>query len=77
MARAGSNGVVGMVLPNTRKEVVLKLKRGDIIPVPIGTVSWWFNSGDSDSDLIIAFLGETSKALIPGQFTYFFVNGAQ
>ncbi|KAK7359089.1 hypothetical protein VNO77_01035 [Canavalia gladiata] len=70
----GSDGVVGMVLPNTEKEVVLKLKQGDVIPVPIGGVSWWFNDGDSD--LIIVFLGETSKALIPGQFTYFFLTGA-
>ncbi|KAK7359087.1 hypothetical protein VNO77_01033 [Canavalia gladiata] len=70
----GSDGVVGMVLPNTGKEVVLKLKQGDVIPVPLGAVSWWFNDGDSD--LIIAFLGDTSKALIPGQFTYFFLTGA-
>ncbi|KAG5058228.1 Glutelin type-A 2 [Glycine soja] len=70
----GTDGVVGMVLPNTKEEVVLKLKKGDVIPVPIGAVSWWFNDGDSD--LIIAFLGETSKALVPGQFTYFFLTGA-
>ncbi|KAK7318735.1 hypothetical protein RJT34_03442 [Clitoria ternatea] len=70
----GSDGIVGLVLPNSKKEVVLKLKQGDIIPVPIGTVSWWFNDGDSD--LTIVFLGETSKALIPGQFTYFFLTGA-
>ncbi|TKY60162.1 Glutelin type-A 2 [Spatholobus suberectus] len=69
----GTDGVVGMVLPNTG-EVVLKLKQGDVIPIPIGSVSWWFNDGDSD--LIIAFLGETSKALIPGQFSYFFLTGA-
>ncbi|XP_027348449.1 11S globulin seed storage protein 2-like [Abrus precatorius] len=71
----GTDGVVGMILPNSGKEVVLKLKQGDIIPVPIGAVSWWFNDGDSD--LIIAFLGETSKAFIPGQFSYFFLTGAQ
>ncbi|RDY02616.1 Glutelin type-A 2 [Mucuna pruriens] len=71
----GSDGVVGLILPNNREEVVLKLKKGDVIPVPIGSISWWFNDGDSD--LIIVFLGETSKALIPGQFTYFFLTGAQ
>ncbi|CAJ1938303.1 unnamed protein product [Sphenostylis stenocarpa] len=70
----GVDGVVGMVLPNTDEEVVLKLNQGDVIPVPIGAVSWWFNDGDTD--LIIVFLGETSKALIPGQFTYFFLTGA-
>lgn len=73
-AYAGTDGVVGLVLPDTKEEVVLKLKQGDVIPVPIGGVSWWFNDGDSD--LIIVFLGETSKALIPGKFTYFFLTGA-
>ncbi|KAK7369245.1 hypothetical protein VNO80_11281 [Phaseolus coccineus] len=70
----GTDGVVGMV-PNTEQEVVLKLKQGDILGVPIGSVSWWFNNGDSD--LTIVFLGETSKALIPGQFTYFLLTGGQ
>ncbi|CAJ1938301.1 unnamed protein product [Sphenostylis stenocarpa] len=64
-----------MVLRNTREEVVLKLKKGDVIPVPIGSVSWWFNNGDSD--LIIIFLGETSKALIPAEISYFFLTGVQ
>lgn len=72
--RAGSDGVVGMVLPDSEEEVVVKLKQGDVLPVPIGSVSWWFNNGDSD--LTIVFLGETSKALIPGQFTYFLLTGA-
>ncbi|XP_020213716.1 glutelin type-A 2 [Cajanus cajan] len=71
----GTDGVVGMILPNFEKEVVFKLKQGDIIPVPLGTTSWWFNNGDSD--LIVVFLGETSKALIPGQFTYFILAGTQ
>lgn len=59
----------------TREEVVVKLKKGDVIPVPIGSVSWWFNDGDSD--LVIVFLGETSKALIPGEISYFFLTGLQ
>ncbi|KOM24867.1 hypothetical protein LR48_Vigan813s000100 [Vigna angularis] len=70
----GSDGVVGMVLPDGKEEVVVKLKEGDVIAVPVGAVSWWFNDGDTD--LIIVFLGETSKALIPGKFTYFFLTGA-
>ncbi|MED6131015.1 hypothetical protein PIB30_005969 [Stylosanthes scabra] len=69
----GTNGVAGMVLPNTKKEVVVKLKQGDIIPVSIGSISWWFNNGDSD--VIIAFLGETSKSVTPGQINYFFLSG--
>lgn len=69
----GTNGVVGMILPNTGKEVVLKLKQGDVVPVPIGAVSWWFNDGDSDFKII--YLGETSNALVPGEFTYFILGG--
>ncbi|XP_059596942.1 glutelin type-A 3-like isoform X1 [Vitis vinifera] len=71
----GSCGVVGMVSPNASQEVVLRLKKGDIIPVPSGAVSWWYNDGDSE--LIIVFLGETSKAYVPGEFTYFLLTGTQ
>ncbi|XP_050376801.1 legumin B-like [Argentina anserina] len=74
----GEDGVVGMVLPNTSEEVVLKLKKGDVIPVPLGAVSWWFNNGDvSADDLVIVFLGETTKAYTPGVFTYFFIAGTR
>ncbi|CAK8575987.1 unnamed protein product [Lathyrus sativus] len=71
----GTNGVVGMVLPKTGKEVVLKLKQGDVIPIPIGAISWWFNDGQSNLNII--FFGETSTAYVPGQFTYFFLTGLQ
>ncbi|KAH7518773.1 hypothetical protein FEM48_Zijuj09G0206600 [Ziziphus jujuba var. spinosa] len=69
----GCGGVVGMVFPNTSKEVVLKLKKGDVIPVPLGSLSWWFNNGDSE--LVVVFLGQTTKAYIPGEFTYFLLTG--
>lgn len=71
----GTEGIVGMVLPNSSEEVVLKLKKGDLIPVPLGALSWWYNKGDSD--LVIAFLGETSKSYVPGEFTYFLLTGGQ
>lgn len=71
----GSCGVVGMVFPKASEEVVLKLKEGDILPVPSGAVSWWYNDGDSE--LVIVFLGETSKAYVPGEFTYFLLTGTQ
>lgn len=71
---AGNNGLVGMVFPNSTKEVVLKLREGDIIPVPLGSLSWWYN-GEGDSDLVIVYLGKTAKAHIPGEFTYLLQAG--
>ncbi|XP_057466192.1 cocosin 1-like [Actinidia eriantha] len=65
---------VGMVFPNTSKEKVVTIKQGDAIPVGVGVVSWWFNGGDSD--LVIVFVGETSEAHVPGEFTYFLLTGA-
>ncbi|KAA8545522.1 hypothetical protein F0562_020306 [Nyssa sinensis] len=65
---------VGMILPNSTEENVLLIKKGDAIPVPVGSVSWWFNGGDSD--MVIVFLGETLKAQTPGSFTYFFMTGS-
>ncbi|KAL8264838.1 hypothetical protein R6Q59_022968 [Mikania micrantha] len=64
---------VGMVAPNSSEEQVLLIKKGDAVPVLAGWVSWWFNGGDTDASIV--FLGETTKALVPGQFTYFFVCG--
>ncbi|EEF33108.1 nutrient reservoir, putative [Ricinus communis] len=61
-----------MVLPSS-KEVVLRLKKGDVIPVPLGGFSWWYNNGDSD--FVVVYLGETSKAFVPGEFTYFSLSG--
>ncbi|KAK9077083.1 hypothetical protein SSX86_005419 [Deinandra increscens subsp. villosa] len=64
---------VGLVTPNSPEEKVLLIKKGDVVPLSIGAVSWWFNGGDTDATIL--FFGDTSKALIPGQFTYFFVSG--
>ncbi|KAI7728461.1 hypothetical protein M8C21_030013 [Ambrosia artemisiifolia] len=64
---------IGLVPPNSSEETVLLIKKGDVVPLIAGVVSWWFNGGDTDA--VIVFLGDSSKALIPGQFTYFFVAG--
>ncbi|GKA95289.1 11S seed storage protein, plant [Tanacetum coccineum] len=64
---------VGLVTPNIPEEKVVLIKKGDAIPISAGTISWWFNGGDTD--VLIVFLGDTSKALVPGSFTYFFVGG--
>ena len=62
-----------MVFPNTKKEVVVKLREGDIIPVPLGALSWWLNQGNSELEIV--FLGNTTDAHIPGEFTYFLQAG--
>ncbi|XP_057977996.1 glutelin type-A 3-like [Malania oleifera] len=73
----GCCGRAGMVFPNAPQEVVFNLKEGVVIPVPAGVVSWWYNPADSDSDLVILFLGETFKSHSPGDFTYFLETGAR
>ncbi|KAF5189926.1 Glutelin type-a, partial [Thalictrum thalictroides] len=67
-------GLVGILLSGSSEERVLKLKKGDMLPVPLGAISWWFNDGNTDFSLV--FLGDTSKAHNPGNFTYFFLTGA-
>ncbi|XP_020254616.1 glycinin G1-like [Asparagus officinalis] len=67
-------GVAGLVHPQNPKEKVVRLQSGDFVQVPVGHVSWWYN--DSESDLTIIFLGDTSSALNPGEFTYFFLTGS-
>ncbi|XP_052192046.1 cocosin 1-like [Diospyros lotus] len=64
---------VGMISPGASREQVLTIEKGDAVPVPVGVVSWWFNGGDSD--VVIVFIGETSKAYVPGEFTYFLLTG--
>ncbi|XWS54887.1 hypothetical protein CRYUN_Cryun10bG0128300 [Craigia yunnanensis] len=70
----GSCGV-GLTLPaNTKNKIgFTRLKKGDIIPVPSGSVSWWYNY--EISDVVIVFLGEATKAYVPGEITYFMLAG--
>ncbi|KAM1225814.1 hypothetical protein PS2_044031 [Malus domestica] len=71
----GNDGLVGMVFPNTSEEVVVRVKKGDVIPLPVGTISWWFNNVDHSEELVVVFMGETAGAHVPGQFSYFFIAG--
>ncbi|XP_065638235.1 11S globulin seed storage protein 2 [Quercus suber] len=71
----GGGGIVGMVFPDKSEEVVLRLKKGDVIPVAQGVVSWWFNDGDSEFSFVL--LGETTKSYISKEFTFFLLSGAQ
>ncbi|KAJ4959643.1 hypothetical protein NE237_019553 [Protea cynaroides] len=67
-------GRVGFIFPNASEEKVVEFEEGDLIAVPFGSVSWWLNSGGFK--LMIVFLGDTSKASIPGTFTYFYLAGS-
>ncbi|XP_042502997.1 glutelin type-D 1-like [Macadamia integrifolia] len=68
-------GRIGIIFPKASEQKVVEIEEGDIIPVPLAAVSWWFNDGDSK--LIVIFLGDTSKAHSPGDFTYFLLAGAK
>ncbi|GAB2291643.1 hypothetical protein Dimus_025899 [Dionaea muscipula] len=66
-------GVAGIVLPE-KEEKVLAIKKGDAIALPFGVVTWWYNK--EDTDLVVLFLGDTSKAHKAGTFTDFFLTGS-
>ncbi|XP_010314748.2 cocosin 1-like [Solanum lycopersicum] len=66
--------IAGLISPEDSKEEVVKIQKGDTIPVTLGTVSWWYNVGDSK--LTIIFLGESSDEYTPGEYCYFFLTGA-
>nr|GLL23886.1 12S seed storage protein CRD-like isoform X1 [Ipomoea trifida] len=66
--------VVGMISPDSTTEKVVKVTKGDVIPVELGAVTWWYNDGDSD--VVIVFLGETSDSNAAGPFNYYFLAGA-
>ncbi|XP_048575235.1 11S globulin seed storage protein 2-like [Triticum urartu] len=69
------SGVAG-VLPVEAKERVVRLKAGDVIVVRTGDVSWWYNDNDGHADdLSILFIGDTARALSPGDISYFFLAG--
>lgn len=65
---------VGWITPNSGEEKVLIINKGDAIPVPMGSISWWFNRGDTDMSIV--FLGETKQSHTPGLFDYYFLTGA-
>jgi len=67
------NGVAGIVLPES-EEKVLAIKKGDAIALPFGAVTWWYNK--EDTELVVLFLGDTSKAHRAGEFTDFFLTGS-
>jgi quercetin dioxygenase-like cupin family protein len=69
-------GVCGLVLPEAAKEKVIPIKEGDALALPFGAVTWWHNAQDSSAELVVLFLGDTSKGHVPGKFTNFQLTGA-
>ncbi|KMT06822.1 hypothetical protein BVRB_7g159780 [Beta vulgaris subsp. vulgaris] len=67
------SGSCGIVLPE-KEEKVIPIKKGDAIALPFGVVNWWYNK--EDTELVILFLGDTSKAHTAGRFTDFFLTGS-
>ncbi|KAF8666858.1 hypothetical protein HU200_053377 [Digitaria exilis] len=70
------NGTCGIVLPEATKEKVVAVKEGDALALPFGVVTWWHNAPDATAELIVLFLGDTSKGHKAGQFTNFQLTGA-
>ncbi|KAB1226046.1 11S globulin subunit beta [Morella rubra] len=67
------SGVAGIVLPEA-EEKVLAIKKGDAIALPFGVVTWWYNK--EDTELVVLFMGDTSKSHKAGEFTDFFLTGS-
>ncbi|KAI9111802.1 hypothetical protein K1719_017492 [Acacia pycnantha] len=67
------NGVVGIIMPES-EEKIIAIKKGDALALPFGVVTWWYNK--DDTELVVLFLGDTSKAHKAGEFTNFFLTGS-
>jgi hypothetical protein len=74
-ASAGT-GTGGVVLPEATKEKVIPVKEGDALALPFGVVTWWHNAHAAATDLVVLFLGDTSKGHTPGRFTNFQLTGS-
>ncbi|OMO74254.1 11-S seed storage protein, plant [Corchorus capsularis] len=57
-----------------KKTVFMDLRKGDIMPIPKESVSWWYNHGNSDLEIV--FMGDSTNAYFPGEITYFLLAGA-
>ncbi|KAF8395060.1 hypothetical protein HHK36_018999 [Tetracentron sinense] len=68
------SGRVGIVFPEAEKEKVVSIKKGDALALPFGVVTWWYNN--KDAELVVLFLGDTSKAHKTGEFTDFYLTGS-
>ncbi|KAI5001385.1 hypothetical protein ZWY2020_026035 [Hordeum vulgare] len=69
-------GACGLVLPEAASEKVIPVKEGDTLALPFGAVTWWHNAEGASAELVVLFLGDTSKGHTPGRFTNFQLTGA-
>ncbi|RLM58620.1 hypothetical protein C2845_PM18G02370 [Panicum miliaceum] len=69
-------GTCGVVLPEAAEEKVIPVKEGDALALPFGAVTWWHNARAAAADLVVLFLGDTSRGHRAGQFTDFQLTGA-
>ncbi|MBA0762226.1 hypothetical protein Gotri_024766 [Gossypium trilobum] len=61
---------------NTKENMgYIGVKKGDVLPIPCGSVSSWYNYGDSD--VVIIFMADATKAYVAGEITYFLLTGQQ
>ncbi|KAG8072645.1 hypothetical protein GUJ93_ZPchr0006g42344 [Zizania palustris] len=67
-------GTCGLLLPEATAEKLIPVKEGDALALPFGVVTWWHNA--SSPDLVILFLGDTSKGHTPGRFTNMQLTGS-
>lgn len=63
-----------MISSENSKEEVIKLQKGDTLPLTLKEVSWWYNDGDSK--LKVIFLGEYDDEFTPGEYCGFFLTSA-
>ncbi|GAB4824356.1 hypothetical protein Ancab_007244 [Ancistrocladus abbreviatus] len=71
LPRYSDSSKVAYVLQE-KEEKAISIKKGDAIALPFGVVTWWHNK--EDTELVVLFLGDTSKAHKSGQFTDFFLT---
>ncbi|KAG5626799.1 hypothetical protein H5410_012017 [Solanum commersonii] len=64
--------IVGLISSEDSKEEVVKLQKGDTLPVTMKEVSWWYNDGHSKLEII--FLGEYDDEYTPGEYCGFFLT---
>ncbi|KAK7301374.1 hypothetical protein RJT34_12237 [Clitoria ternatea] len=63
--------VAGIVQLESEEKVVT-IKKGDALALPFGVVTWWYNK--EETELVVSFLGDTSKAHKAGEFINFFLT---